>query len=90
MLEVDLALCSVLRVVRQTRGMLNRRAHDQACAYAASLAQLRNELGASLSGLLLESELALRAATNDQAPRLRRVVELAGGLRQHLRPPATS
>ncbi len=84
-LEVNFAICTAARVVRQTRAALLRRAHDESQARAAVAASLQNELSASLTGLLLESQLALRDASPEQAPKLQHLVELAGGLRNLLR-----
>jgi len=84
-LEINFAIAGVPRIVRQVRAALNRRAHDQAQARMAAAAALQSELNASLTGLLLESQLALREATPEQAPKLRHVIELAGDLRNRLR-----
>jgi hypothetical protein len=70
---------------RQARAALTRRAHDQAQARAAVTAALHSELNASLTGLLLESQLALREASPEQEEKLKHVVELAGKLRNQLR-----
>jgi hypothetical protein len=84
-LEINFALSSAARTVRQVRAALNRRAHDRASADRAATVRLHGELNAALTGLLLESELALRSATPEQQPRLRQVVALASGLRDRLR-----
>jgi hypothetical protein len=85
-LELNLAISSAPRIVRQARAALVRRARDLALAQAAAASLLHCELNQTLSGILLESELALRQATPDQAPKLRELVELAGQLRDQLRP----
>lgn len=84
-LEVNFVLSTTTRIVRQVRAALARCAHDRAQARAAAATELQSELNASLSGLLLESQLALRSATPEQAPKLRHLVELAGDLRNRLR-----
>lgn len=84
-LEINFAITGTSRIVRQVKSALARRAHDRAQARAAAASSLQNELGASLAGLLLESQLALREATPQQAPKLRHLVELAGDLRDRLR-----
>jgi hypothetical protein len=84
-LEINFAISTASRVVRQTRSALLRRAQDEAQARVAATASLQNELSASLTGLLLESQLALRDASPEQAPKLQHLVELAGGLRNLLR-----
>jgi hypothetical protein len=84
-LEMNFAITGATRIVRQVRSALTRRAHDRAQARASATSTLQQELGASLTGLLLESQLALREATPQQAPKLRHMVELAGDLRDRLR-----
>ena len=83
--ELNLALSSAARVVRQARAALVRRAQDLAQAQAAAAAALHSELNTTLSGILLESQLALREATPEQTPRLRHLVHLARELRDRLR-----
>lgn len=84
-LEIDFGSAGPVRIVRQVRSALHRRAQDEARARIAAAASLQNELRASLSGLLVESQLALREANPAQAPKLRHLVELAGDLRDRLR-----
>ena len=83
-LEMNLAICSTERVLRQVRATLNRRIQDEAKARAAAAAALGNELNASLTGLLLESQLALRQAGPELATNLQHVIELAAELRKQL------
>ena len=85
-LELNFAVSGLPRVLRQVRSALARQAHDAAIARASATALLQNELNASLTGLLLESQLALRDAAPAQQPKLRRLVELAADLRDRLRP----
>lgn len=84
-LEVNFAICSVERVLRQVRAALNRRAQDEAKARTVVAAALGNELNAALTGLLLKSQLALREAGPELAPALRQVIALAAELRAELR-----
>ncbi len=84
-LEVNFAICNVERVLRQVRAALSRRAQDEAKARIAVAAALGNELNASLTGLLLKSQLALREADPELAPALRQLIDLAGELRSQLR-----
>ena len=84
-LELNLALSSAARVVRQARSALARRTQDLATARSAATALLQSELNTTLAGVLLESQLALRDASPAQAPRLRHHVQLAGDLRDQLR-----
>jgi hypothetical protein len=85
LLELNLAISSAPRIVRQARAALLRRSRDLAVAQTAAAALLHRELNQTLSGLLLESELALRQATPEQAPKLMELVQLAGSLRDRLR-----
>ena len=84
-LELNLALSSAARLVRQARSALARRTQDLASAHTAATVLLRSELNTTLAGILLESELALRDAAPAQAPRLLHLVQLAGNLRDRLR-----
>ncbi len=84
-LEMNFAICNAERVLRQVRAALHRRAQDEAKARSAVAASLSNELSASLAGLLLKAQLALRGAGPELAPELRQLIELAGEIRGHLR-----
>jgi hypothetical protein len=84
-LELNLALSSAARIVRQARSALARRTQDLAQAQIAAAATLHSELNTTLAGVLLESQLALREASPTQAPRLRHLVQLASDLRDRLR-----
>jgi hypothetical protein len=84
-LEINFALSGAARIVRQVRSALTRRAFDRAQAQSAATLSLQNELNATLSGLLLESQLLMRDASPQLEPKLRHVVELAGDLRERLR-----
>jgi len=79
-LELSIALSGAPRVLRQVRAALTRRAYDQAQAREAATIELHNELKSSLTGLLLESQLALREAQPGHSAKLRHLVELAGNL----------
>ncbi len=85
-LEINFAISSADRIVRQVRAALIRQTHDQAQARSAASSSLLSELNGTLASLLLESEMALREATPAQAPRLRHLVQLASGLRDRLHP----
>jgi signal transduction histidine kinase len=84
-LELNLALSSAARIVRQARSALTRRTQELAKAHTAATAALHSELNTTLAGILLESQLALREASPTQAPRLRHLVQLASDLRDRLR-----
>ena len=84
-LEANLGICGTGRVLRLVRSALHRRALDEAKARAAAVAALRNEWNASLTGLLLESQLALRGAGPELLPSLQHLIDLASELRSELR-----
>lgn len=84
-LDVNFGILSAPRVAQQVRFALERRGRMEERAMKAVMLSLRNELGASLSGLLLESQLALRTAGPELAPSLQHMVDLAEALSQQLR-----
>ena len=84
-LEINFGLCGVERIVRQVRSALERRAADEAKARSAVSNSLVNELNASLAGLLLESQLAMRQASPEVLPALQHLIHLASELRAQLR-----
>jgi hypothetical protein len=86
-LEVNFILSGVERILRQVRAALVRRAHDRQQASTDVAALLCGELNGALTGLLLESELALREAGPAQQHKLQQVVRLAGSLRERLASP---
>ena len=90
LLELNFALCSPARILRQSRAAFLRRSRDQAQARIAAAASLSSDLNTALASLLLESELALREAGPAQAPRLSHLVQLVNGLRDRLRSEAPS
>jgi hypothetical protein len=83
-LELNFAISNAHRILRQVRAAFTRRAHDQAQAREAAAISLQNELKSSVTGLLLESQLALREAPPSNVAKLRHLVELAGDLRNRL------
>ncbi len=83
-LEMNFAITSAARAVRQVRSALARRAHDRTQARTAATAALQGALRSTLAALLLESQLALREAAPAQQAKLRQVVKLAGELRTRL------
>lgn len=84
-LEVNFAISSPARVLRLARAALTRHARDLGQSRIAAAAALLSELNASLSGILLEAQLALQEATPEQQPRLARLVQLSTELRDRLR-----
>jgi CheY-like chemotaxis protein len=81
LLELNVAISSAARIVRQVRAALIRRDQMLAEARAAAAHSLREDLNGTLAGLLLESQLALRNSSPENAPHLQHLVELAGELR---------
>jgi hypothetical protein len=86
-LEVNFILSGVERLLRQVRAALVRRARDREQASTDVAAILCGELNGALTGLLLESQLALREAAPAQQHKLQQVVRLAGNLRERLASP---
>jgi hypothetical protein len=86
-LEVNFAISGCARLGREVKAALARRDGEQAVARRAVARELEDELKSSLTGLLLQSELALRepAVPVSLEPKLRLMVELAGGIRDRLR-----
>ena len=84
-LEINFGLASADRVLRQVRCALAHRMRDEQKTRAALKVTLQNELSASLSGLLLESQLALHHAAPEAVPLLDHLVRLAESLCQQLR-----
>ncbi len=84
-LEINFGLCGVERIVRQVRSALERRTADEAKARLAVSNSLVNHLNASLAGLLLESQLAVRQASPEVLPTLQHLIHLASELRAQLR-----
>jgi signal transduction histidine kinase len=84
-LEIHCVLSSAERIVHQVRSALLRRNRDRTEAAAAATERLQHELGATLTGILLESQLALREANPTLQPKLRHLVEMASTLCERLR-----
>jgi hypothetical protein len=86
-LQVNFSISGTERLTREIKAALARRAGEQALARKAVAHHLENELKSSLTGLLLQSELALREPSMPAslAPKLQHVVELAGAIRERLR-----
>lgn len=84
-LEINFGLCGIERIVRQVRSALERRNADESKARLAVNNSLVNELNASLAGLLLESQLAVRQASPEVLPTLQHLIHLASELRAQLR-----
>jgi signal transduction histidine kinase len=83
---VNLAIHSPERVVREVQVALRRAAKERTVAENVAGKVLRNELRNELTGILLNSELALRGApaTPDLANRIKCICELAEKMRTRL------
>ena len=84
--DVNFAISNGPRILRLSRAALTRQSHDRVQSRTAAAATLHSELNATLSGILLEAQLALRDANPKQRPRLSRLVQLSTDLRDRLRP----
>ncbi len=86
-LELNLATSGTARLTREVKAALARRDREQALARKAIAREMEDELKSAVTGIMLESELALRepALPPPLQPKLRRLVELAGTLRERLR-----
>jgi hypothetical protein len=83
--QVNFARSGAARLVREVRSALHRREREQALARRAAAVAIESELKATLSGLLLHSQLALSAGLEPPvAARLRVVADLATHLRSQL------
>ena len=86
-LQVNFAISGAARLTREVRAALVRRDGEQALARRAAAAEIENDLKSSVTGLMLQSELALREPVGSAAlePKLRHLVQLASTLRERLR-----
>ena len=85
-LQVNFALASGTRIVREIRAALFRRRREQELARRAATSAIETEMRSTIAGLLLNSQLAL-AGPELPAPvvdKLRVVADLATSLRQQL------
>ncbi len=84
LLELNVAICNAARIVHKVHAALLQRDRILSEARFAAKHSLREELNATLAGLLLESQLALRHAPPENSSHLQHLVELAGELRNIL------
>ncbi len=87
--QVNLGISGCNRVLREVRSALQRRERELSLAMRAATQLMEGEMNTTITGLLLQTELALAepALPANVAAKLRQVVELAGTLRNHLRNP---
>jgi hypothetical protein len=85
-LHINLALHSTERVVREIQAALRRADKERLMATHAAGQALRNQLRSELTGILLNSELALRQSSvpPEVAEKLKSVRELAEKMRSQL------
>jgi hypothetical protein len=85
--QVNFAISGCARLGREVKAALLRKDGEKAVARRAAVKEIENDLKSTVTGLLLESELALREPAIPAAlePKLRHLVELAGALRERLR-----
>jgi hypothetical protein len=85
-LQINFAISGPARVVREVRAALHRREQEQGLAMRAAANSIECELKSTVTGLLLQSQLALAepAIAAPLAAKLRLMVELAGSLRGQL------
>ena len=88
-LQINFALSGAARIIREIRAALNRREREQAVALLAAREDIGTELRKTVTGLLLQSQLALSQSgvPTVVAEKLRVVADLAGTLRQQLSAP---
>jgi hypothetical protein len=88
-LQINFALSGAARIIREIRAALNRREREQAVALLAAREDIGTELRNTVTGLLLQSQLALSQSDVPTvvAEKLRVVADLAGSLRQQLSAP---
>jgi hypothetical protein len=91
-LQVNLGISGCNRVLREVRSALQRRERELSLAMRAAARLMEGEMNTTLTGLLLQTQLALAEPElpPQVAVKLQQVVELAGVLRNQLRNPSES
>ena len=84
--QINFAFYSGSRLAREVQAAIGRREQARVLALRAAASLLENELKSTVTGLLLQSQLALAEPelTPKLAGKLELVVELAGSLRRSL------
>lgn len=90
-LQINFALVGCARLGREVKAALARREQERSLALRAATSTLENDLKSTVTGLLLQSELALSepSVPPQLASKLKLMVELAGTLRRRLEQPRT-
>jgi hypothetical protein len=85
-MQINFALAGAARIIREIRAALQRRQREQAAARMAAREDIGIELKNTVTGLLLQSQLALAedGLPRPVAQKLRIVEDLAGKLRTQL------
>ena len=88
-LQINFALVGGARLGREVKAALGRREQEESLALRAATSQLENDLKSTVTGLILQSELALAepSVPPQLALKLQLVAELAGTLRRRLEQP---
>ena len=86
LVQVNLAISGMERLVREVRAALQRRQREEMRARQAAIGRLRSELNSTITALLLSSELALETPGPPAAAaeKLQAVHELVKKLRKQL------
>ena len=86
-LQINFAISGCDRLTREIKAASQRRVRERALARRLISAELEDELKTSVTGLLLESELALQEPSTPPSlrPKLQHIALLAGTLRERLR-----
>lgn len=84
--QINFALAGAARIIREVRGAMQRRQREQSAARLAAREDIGAELRSTVTGLLLQSQLALAESglSNTVMQKLRIVEDLAGKLRIQL------
>lgn len=85
-LQINFALAGAARIIREIRAAMHRREREQAAARLAAREDIGTELRNTVTGLVLQSQLALKedGIPAHIAAKLRVVADLACALRQQL------
>ncbi|MGO8718256.1 MAG: hypothetical protein ACLQMO_03425 [Acidobacteriaceae bacterium] len=88
-IQVNLGISGCNRVLREVRAALQRRERELSLAMRAATQAMEGEMNTTITGLLLQTQLALDEPALPPATvvKLRQVVELASVLRNQLRTP---
>lgn len=88
-IQVNLGISGCNRVLREVRAALQRRERELSLAMQAAAQLMAGEMNTTITGLLLQTQLALAEPTlpANVAAKLQQIVEMAGLLRDQLRNP---